>query len=162
MYRKAKNEKDVLYILDHLSENDLEEVKAFHGENWREEVFNDIMKTEFDILLGATKEGDIPVCMGGAWQLEKDEDGVGVAWMLCTDEVKNHKICLLRELKKEFKEYDKKFWLLYNFIYHKNNFARSWLKWIGFEFDKPRPPQLNIPEGFEFFYRIRKKRGLDV
>lgn len=162
MYRKVKNEKDVLYILEHLRADDLEEVKAIHGENWKEKVFSDIMKTDFDVLMGISKDGDIPVCMGGAWQIDKDDKGIGVVWMLCTDEVVNHKICLLRELKKEFKKYDKTFWFLYNMIYYKNEFAKNWLKWIGFEFDKPKPQNLNIPKNFEFFYRIRKKRGLSV
>ncbi|MBO7211117.1 MAG: hypothetical protein J6V44_08995 [Methanobrevibacter sp.] len=162
MYRKSKNEKDVLYILEHLSQNDLEEVKAIHGENWKEEILNDIMNRDFDILLGVTKDGDIPVCMSGAWQANDEEEGVGIAWMLCTDELKKYKICFLRELKKEIESYDKKFWLLYNFIYSKNEFAKSWLKWVGFKFDKPRPSILKVPKGFEFFYRIRKKQGLEV
>lgn len=160
LYRKEKNEKDVMYILEHLRADDLEEVKAVHGDKWKENVYNDIMNTDFDILMGINSDGDIPVCMGGAWHLDKDEKGVAVVWMLCTDDVVNHPIVLLRELKKEFKKYDKKYWLLYNFIYHKNDFAKNWLKWIGFKFDKPHPDSMNIPEGFEFFYRIKRKKGL--
>ena len=160
MYRKAKNEKDVLYILEHLRSDDLEEVKSIHGDKWKENVFNDIMKTDFDVLMGITKKGDIPVCMGGAWHLEKDAPGVGVVWMLCTDEIVNHKICLLKELKKEFIEYDKKFWFLYNFIFYKNIFAKNWLSWLGFRFNNPRPQIMNLPNEFEFFYRIREVRGL--
>ncbi|MCD7740185.1 MAG: hypothetical protein LUH11_02430 [Candidatus Gastranaerophilales bacterium] len=154
MYRKQKNEKDVLYILDHLRADDLEEVKAVHGDKWKQQVYDDIMKTDFDVLMGVTKKGDIPVCMGGAWHLEKDEPGVGVVWMLCTDEISKHKICLLRELKKEFQKYDKTFWFLYNFIYYKNEFSKNWLQWMGFNFTK------STNEKFEFFYRIREKRGL--
>lgn len=160
LYRKEKNEADVKYILDHLRQEDLEEVIATHGEDYKEKVFDQIMKTDFDILMGINVEGDIPVCMGGAWHLESDEDGVGVVWMLCTEDIVNHKICLLRELKKEFKKYDEKFWFLYNFIYKKNEFAKNWLKWIGFRFDMTRPIGLNIPEDFELFYRIREKKGL--
>lgn len=162
MYRKEKNEKDVLYILEHLRAEDLEEVKAVHGELWKEKVFNDIMKTDFDVLMGINKDGDIPVCMGGAWHIERDPKGIGVVWMLCTDDIVNHKICLLRELKKEFQKYDKNFWYLYNFIYSKNEFSKQWLKWIGFKFDNPRPTGMNIPEGFEFFYRVKNIKGLEV
>ena len=127
-----------------------------------EDILNDIMTSDREILLGIKKDGDIPICMSGAWQLDKDEKGVGVAWMLCTDEIVNHKICLLREAKAEMKKYDKEFWLLYNFIYSKNEFAKNWLKWLGFKFDKLRPSILNVPKDFEFFYRIRKKQGLEV
>lgn len=173
MYRKQKNEKDVLYILEHLRADDLEEVKAVHGDKWKENVLSDIMKTDFDVLMGVTKDGDIPVCMGGAWAVNKvrrfndknapitpEDNGVGYVWMLCTDEIVNHKICLLRELKKEFRKYDNEFWLLCNFIYYKNEFAKKWLKWMGFDFSNPHPNGLNVPQGFEFFYRIRKRKGL--
>lgn len=162
MYRKEKNEKDVLYILDHLRADDVEECKVTHGENWKEKTLEDIMKTDFDVLMGVTKDGDVPVVIGGAWHLERDEDGVGIVWMLCTDEVVNHKVCLLRELKKEFKKYDEKFWFLYNMIYYKNDFAKNWLKWLGFNFNRPKPIGANIPENFEFFYRIRPKKGLEI
>ena len=105
MYRKPKNEKDVLYILNHLRKDDLEEVKAIHGDKWRENVFDSIMKTDFDVLMGINTDGDVPVCMGGAWHLDKDPNGVGCVWLLCTEDIVNHKICLLRELKKEFLKY---------------------------------------------------------
>ena len=98
--------------------------------------------------------------MGGAWQIENNPKGVGVCWMLSTDEIFNHKICLLRELKKEFVKYDEKFWFLYNIIYAKNSFAKGWLKRFGFKFDNPKPEGVHVPYGFEFFYRIRETRGL--
>lgn len=156
MLRRRKNEKDVLYILNHLRDEDLEEVKAVHGPFWKEKVFDSIMKTDFDVLLGVSRDKRIPVCMGGVWHLDKDPQGVGVVWLLSTPEVKNHKICLLRELKKEFKRYDKEFKILYNFIYFKNELAKNWLSWVGFCFDKPRPKGMDLPEGFEFFYRKRQ------
>lgn len=162
MYRKEKNEADVLYILEHLREEDLIETKSAYGENWKEKNLKAIMQTEFDVLMGVTKDGNRPVAIGGAWHLEKDPEGVGVVWMLCTDEVTEHKICLLREIKKEFKKYDKEYWLLYNFIHTHNSFAKNWLKWIGFKFDRPKPIGMNIPKDFEFFYRIRHKQGLEV
>lgn len=161
MYRKKKNEKDVRYILDHLREYDLKEVMTVHGENWKEIVFEDVMKSDFDVLMGINPDGDVPVCMGGAWHLEKDDEGVGVVWLLCTEDISNHPITLLRELKKEFKKYDEKFWFLYNFMLSEDEQAKGWLKWLGFDFSVPRPKGLNIPKGLEFFYRIRKPKGLE-
>lgn len=163
MYRKQKNEKDVLYILDHLREFDKREVQTIHGENWREKVFEQIMQTDFDVLMGINSDGDIPVCMGGVAHLEKDEAGVGVVWLLCTDEISNHPIVLLRELKKEFKKYDGQYWFLYNFMLSDDEQAKGWLKWMGFDFSMPHPIKLApyIPKGFEFFYRIRKPKGLE-
>lgn len=163
MYRKRKTEKDVLYILDHLREFDKKEVQAVHGDEWREKVFEQVMQTDFDVLMGINSEGDVPVCMGGACHLEKDEPGVGVVWLLCTDDISNHPIVLLRELKKEFKKYDEQYWFLYNFMLSEDEQAKGWLKWMGFDFSMPHPANLKsvMPKGFEFFYRIRKPKGLE-
>ena len=162
MYRKEKNEKDVLYILEHLRADDLEEVKASNGENWKEIVFKNIMDPTTDVLLGVSKENDIPVCMGGAWQLDRDPKGIGLVWMLCTDDIVNHKVCLLKELKKEFRKYDQNFWFMYNSIHSKNIYAKKWLMWLGFKFDNPHPFGMNLPKEFEFFYKVKKIRGLEL
>ena len=155
MYRKQKNPKDVMYILENLRKEDIEECKIVHGADWKQKSFDAVMQTDFEVLVGVTKNGDIPVCMGGVWHLEKDDSKIATAWLLSTDEVQNHKISLLKELKKEFEKYDKKYDLTYNLIYEKNYMAKNWLKWLGFRFDNPKPEGFNVPEGFEFFYRLK-------
>ena len=160
MYRANKNIKDVEYILDHLRKEDLTELKAIWSEDWKAKTLENIMGTEFYVMLGKAKNKDIPVVMGGFWKVEADAEGVGCAWLLTTDEVKNHKMCLLRELRKEVAKADEKYWLTYNFIYKENFMAKNWLKWLGYKFDNPNPEGLGVPEGFEFFYRIRPIKGL--
>ena len=155
--RKEKNEKDVQYILDNLREFDKLECETLHGENWKETEYNEIMNSSSHILLGVDKN-DVPVCIGGV--CDTSEQGVGVVWLLSTNDVTKHKFSFLKEMKKEFEKYDEKYWFLYNFIYCKNHIAKNWLKWIGFKFDIPKPVGYKIPEGFEFFYRMREHRGL--
>ena len=144
--------KDVRYILDNLRDEDLSELQTLWGKSWREETLNNIMNTDFDVLLGKTKKGKIPVVMGGIWEVR---DGIGCAWLLSTPEVKNHRHCLLRELKREVEGAKNKFGLIYNFIYEKNFEAKKWLKWLGFKFDNPHPKGIDVPKGFEFFYLVR-------
>lgn len=151
MFRVNKNLQDVQYILDNLRYEDLSELQALWGENWREETLKNIMETDFEVLLGKTKKGKKPVVMGGIWEVQ---EGVGCAWLLSTPEVKNHRHCLLRELKREVEKSKKKFSLIYNFIYKKNFEAKRWLKWLGFRFDNPHPKGIEVPFGFEFFYLI--------
>lgn len=160
MYRADKNLKDIEYILDNVRKEDLIELQTIWGEEWREKTIENIINTDFNILLGKTKNKDIPVVMGGFWQVPTDEKGVGCAWMLSTDEIKNHSICLLRELKKELNKADETFWMTYNFIYKENFLAKKWLKWLGYKFDIPKPEGVEVPENFEFFYRIRPVKGL--
>jgi|GEM_PF-3528346 len=96
MYRALKNEKDVKYILDNLRKEDKNEAIAVYGADYKAQILNNIMKTEFYVLLGKTKDSGfaqgrlsgktcqgfesetdclsrkqiqdgIPVCMGGIW-----------------------------------------------------------------------------------------------
>ena len=158
MYRARKNEKDVKYILDNLRKEDKDELLAIYGNNYKQKVMDNIMKTEFYVLLGKTKDKDIPVVMGGIWEVIPNNPHIGGAWLLSTDKVKNHKMTLLRELRKEVEAADEKFILTYNLIYEENKEAKKWLKWLGYRFDKPKPEGMVIPEGFEFFYRVNPKR----
>jgi hypothetical protein len=160
MYRANKTEKDVSYILDNLRIEDLEELKALWGENWKEQTLKNIMETEFSVMLGKTKDKDVPVVMGGVWRTDPNDEGVGCIWMLGTDNIEKHQICLLRELRKEIEKFDQEYWITYNIIYKENFKAKNWLQWLGFKFDNPKPEGIEVPEGFEFFYRLRPVKGL--
>lgn len=160
MYRANKTDEDVEYILNNLRYEDEMELKTLFGDNWKEESKNRIMKTKFYVMLGKGKNDKTPVCMGGIEQDGKDDNGIGCAWFLTTNEIKKHGIQILKELKKEVEKADEKFWLTYNVIYEKNYLAKKWLKWLGFRFDNPRPKGIEVPEGFEFFYRVRPIKGL--
>lgn len=160
MYRANKTNEDVEYILKNLRYEDEMELKTLFGDNWLEESRKKIMNTKFYVMLGKGKDDKTPICMGGIEQAEKDADGIGCAWFLTTDEIKKHGIQILKELKKEVEKADEKFWLTYNVIYEKNYLAKKWLKWLGFKFDNPRPKGIEVPEGFEFFYRVRPIKGL--
>ena len=160
MYRANKTDEDVEYILNNLRYEDEMELKTLFGDNWKEESKNRIMKTKFYVMLGKGKNDKTPVCMGGIEQDEKDDNGIGCAWFLTTNEIKKHGIQILKELKKEVEKADEKFWLTYNVIYEKNYLAKKWLKWLGFRFDNPRPKGIEVPAGFEFFYRVRPIKGL--
>lgn len=157
---KDKNEKDVLYILDNLREEDKKECIAVFGNDYKKEVADSILKTDYNIIIGYDYKKNIPVCLGGVCQMPTDETGVGVVMMLSTDEVIHHQYSLIKGLIKLFKEYDKEYWFLYNFIYKSNSLAKKWLKYIGFKFDIPNPIGVNVPDGFEFFYRIKEYKGL--
>ena len=147
--RKEKSLRDVEYILDNLRSEDFEEVKALKGERWREETIKSIMESDFSVLVGVS---DKPVVMGGIW----GNSEIACVWLLSTDEVKKHKKSLVREIKKELES--SKAEILYNFIYKTNHKAKKWLGPLGFRFDNPFPDGIEVPEGFEFFYKIREEK----
>ena len=158
MYRKEKNEADIRYILEHLKKEDEHEAKAQKGENFKEIILKEIMEDKCVTYLGCRKSDDLPVCIGGF--TDTNEDGIGIVWLLSTKEIENKKISLLRHVIKAFKEIDDKYWLTCNILFSENTFAKSWLRKVGYRFDNPKPEELNVPDEFEFFYRIRPTRGL--
>lgn len=157
MYRKEeKNIKDILYILEHLRPEDKEEIEHQIGKDYIWKCLKDIMDSDGNIVMGYTKDGDRPVLMGGC---SNAADGVGVVWLLCTEEIYKHPIQVLRNIKKEIELYQKDHIILSNIIYHKNKLAKIWLKKLGFKFDNPSGAK--IPDGFEFFYKKKNMRGLN-
>ena len=157
MYPKKKNKEDVLYILEHLREEDKHEAIVQKGENYVQECLKDIMDSDDFMIIGCKKSDNTPVCMGGI--AKTNEKGIGVVWLLSTPEVVKHQICLLRNIKAELKKFDNEYWLMFNIIYKENELAKKWLSKFGFRFENPFG--LNIPEGFEFFYKKREVRGLN-
>ena len=158
MYRKEKNEKDVLYILENLRPEDKHEAIIQKGKNYIEELLKEIMQCEKHFILGCTKKDDKPICMGGC--APTTEKGVGCVWMLSTPEVINHQICLLRNIKELMNDFDEDYWMTFNFIYSENTLAKKWLKKMGYSFNLARPVLTNLPKDFEFFYRLKNQRGL--
>ena len=158
MYEKEKNEKDVLYILEHLRPEDEHEARTQKGDNFKEIILEEIMSDKTRTYLGCKKSDDTPVVIGG--YSDTNEEGIGVVWLLSTPEIEKNKTCLLRNIINALDEIDRKYWFTYNILFSENKFAKKWLKKIGFKFNNPHPVGLNVPEGFEFFYRVRKTRGL--
>ncbi len=159
MYRANKNAEDINYVLDNLRPEDLYEVIVAYGEeNWKEKALKNII--ENDTILGKSKKDNTPVLVGGICHCKGDEDGVGVVWLLSTNEIKKHIHCFFKEFEVELKKADEKYWVTYNFIHEKNRLAKRWLKKFNYKFDNPKPEGIVIPEGFEFFYRLREVKGL--
>ena len=160
MYRKEKNANDVLYILEHLREEDKAEAKILRGSDYVVSILNDIMNSCDDIfVLGCKKSDDTPVCMGGC--VPAKEQGTGIVWLLSTPEIERHQICFLRNAKDEFEKINKKYWLTYNFIFNQNFLAKKWLSKFGYSFESSQNKLLNIPDDFELFYKLRNTRGLN-
>ena len=160
LLKKSKNNKDVKFILNNLRAVDIEESKFVYGENWKKASLKNIMNPTCQVVIGVDKDTNLPVCMGGVSPMGEYVNGIGVVWFLSTDDIKKHKYSVLKEFKKQFEEYDKTYWFLYNFIFHKNRLAKNWLKWLGFCFDLKNIYKTKVSLEFEFFYRIRKPKGL--
>lgn len=160
MYVKEINKKDALYVLENLRLEDKHEAIVQKGEDYKQIILNEFMNPKARIYLGYNKSDNTPVAMGGF--SDTQENGIGLVSLLSTPEIENNKTSLLRYIIKAFEEIDSKYWLTWNILFSENKFAKRWLKKLGYRFDNPKPDGLNIPDGFEFFYRIREVRGLGM
>ena len=160
---------DIEYILDNLREEDKLEAIQNKGENFKEVIIDEIQKKKKKkILVGKTKKDDIPVLLGGCWEL-KENPTIGIVWLLSTQEIEKHQICFLREMRKELEKYDEKYGITFNYLHKTNLLAKKWLKWAGYRFPQNRRKQnfldkyflsAQIPKDYEIFYRERKIIGL--
>ena len=109
MYRAEKIvHSELLSILNNLREEDKIECETLRGNNWKESLYNDLTSSSSDFILAKTKKDDIPVLIAGAWAVDKDNPQIGCVWLLSTPEITKHKICFLREMRKEIAKYDEK------------------------------------------------------
>lgn len=159
LVRKKINKKDLLYILQNLRDEDKEEVKLNYGDNYIQEELKSILKT--NALLAVDSITKKPILVYGISPLQNKKSAL--IYMLSTKEIVYYKRSFFTELKKEIKKIDKNYYYVCNIIYKKNFLAKKWLKKIGFNFDISNLSFMNVPDNFEYFYRIRKtdlKKGL--
>lgn len=90
-----------------------------------------------------------PVAMFGVSGVE----GVGVPWMLATNDLKKIRKSFLRECRSYVEEMNNKYPLLVNQVWAKNTTHIQWLKWLGFQFDTP----VQMGPDNEMFIRFYKE-----
>lgn len=147
------------FILDNLREEDSEELKILWKDNWKEKVLKSFEGTEVKFAYGLDDfKDEVPIAMGGFYELSDGSSKIACVWLLTTKFVRKNKFALMKRLKQEIKCAQKKYDIMYNFIYKSNFEAKSWLKKLGFRFDNPRPEKLNVRKNFEFFYKLNNRK----
>lgn len=154
MLRTGKKIEDINYILDNLRSEDLEEIVALLGNNWRQKFIQNTLHTDFTILLSK----NVPIAMGGFVPVNKEKPYIACVWLICSKYIKNNKMLLLKTLKSQVQEASYKFDIFYNYIYKSNFEAKKWLRKLGFCFDNPYPHNLKVNKDFEFFYKLNQKK----
>ena len=153
MIKTDRNIQDVNFILDNLRQEDLEELFALWGNNWKDRVLKSVLNFDFITLFGKNDKGNsVPIAFGGFAQILKDNSHIACAWLLCSKFIIFNKKSLLINIKEQITQAKSKYQILYNIIYKSNFESKKWLKRFGFNFDNPKPEGMNIPENFEFFF----------
>lgn len=145
MKNTIPNENNLKLFLKDIKKEDKLELIHTYGEDF-ENIF---IKT----ILEDIKDSDIyflthnfkPVAIGGAVKLKENPD-VAQVWLLCTNNIQNHKLYLYKYIKSKIELFKKKYSILFNYIYKSNFSALLWLKKYGFK-------SIDLEnEDFKFFY----------
>lgn len=156
MIKNIKSKSDIIFILDNLRCEDKEELFALFGENWKEQTIEDLKGQNILCLYFFNeKNEEIPIAMGGFYEHFLEEPTIACVWLLSTVFVRKNKTLFIKDIKQQIDKASKKYSIMYNYIYKSNYEAKRWLRMFGFRFDNPYPKNLEVKDGFEFFYKTK-------
>lgn len=125
------------YLALNLRKADLEELRAASGTHIAP---GDILRTARAISdvceVGLSRETGLPALVRGVAPLG---GGVGVIWMVATDELNDSPRYLVEEGKRFVTRNLERYELLYNHVDVRNTGSLNWLEHIGATFDPPAP-----------------------
>ncbi len=158
MIKKMTDKSEIVFILENLREEDRQELFLHSGKDWKNKVLLNLQDKDFLVLYGPDSTGkQVPIAMGGVCETDKREK-IACVWLLCSSFIYKSRIALAKGLKENVSSAEKKYRIMYNFIYKSNFEAKHWLKKLGFKFDNPKPEGMNIQDGFEFFYKVSERK----
>jgi hypothetical protein len=146
VYSKPKNKKDLIFVLKNLRPADIKELKVIHGEDWFDIVSKSLLALKRQYCTIGYMDNGTPVLIGGINPLQ---NGIGVIWLLATLDVEKNQTSFLLATKKYFQKEEKKYKLLCNKVYSKNETAIKWLKWLGFTVEQ----HYGLGNKMLFFYK---------
>ena len=78
-----------------------------------------------------------PFAIAGAVEAQ-DDPGIGIIWMLASDDLARNKRWLLKDTKQFVDSFFEKHDMLFNFVDNRHTEAHSWLQWLGFDIGEPQ------------------------
>lgn len=119
---------DIMYICQHLKENDLKEVIGLTGRN---DLFKEVSESvEASCFKRAALFDGKPVAIFGIRRTHPILK-VGCVWMLTTPDTQTKKYYVGKTTKQAIKIFMKDWELLYNYVDEGNEFSIRWLKFLG-------------------------------
>ena len=158
MIKECSEKSEIIFVFEHLRNEDKEELIALYGNDWKIKTLNDLENKTFLVLYGKDNNSNIiPIAIGGFTECFKNDKSIACAWLLSSSYIQKNKTIFLREFKKQLMLAEKKYEIMFNFIHKTNLSAKNWLVKFGFKFDNPNPKNIPVKDGFEFFYKVNKK-----
>lgn len=120
------------HLIENLREWDRQELQSF-----RDLTVEDALTELLDVGSSVWVSPKGNPCVVCGLVPHSTEAGVGVPFLLATDEFYEHTRLFARESKLWVEEARKQYPLLYNLVAADNTVAVRWLKWLGFFFGEP-------------------------
>lgn len=124
------------------------------------EIWHHSRSTPLDALIGGFKHGNAQTV---EWQgrvvamfgVAGEYEGVGICWMLASDDLVKIKKSFLKECRKFVNDMHEDYPVLGNMVWVGNPIHIQWLKWLGFQF---QPAVACGPDGelFHEFFKVRE------
>lgn len=144
--------KDIEYLAKNLRIADVEEIYASSGRTPEESLGEAFRHPNHGIWVGVYKGN--PEIIFGLTQTICDD--VAVPWMVCTDKLKESPREFMSKCRNWVDGWNRKFRLLTNVVYAKNELHIKWLEWCGFELVEYIPEHGYTKEPFWLFKREQK------
>lgn len=141
----------ISYVADHMREADVVEVMASGGFTPYEALDISIAKSQFAAVAWVDDE---PCAVYGLI-VQDALSGVGVPWMLATENALKHRREFLKQSPGIITQMLNICPTLYNYVHAENTTSIRWLKWLGFEFEDALP----LGQNGELFHRFYRERG---
>ena len=142
--------KDIDYIVEHLCDKAIIELKEKFDKDYKFETLAYLTDVEFEnIKCIRLKENNEPVALFGVIPLENNSAGI---FFLSTDNLyKGNMIQFLKGTKSYIDNWNQKYKILLDDCYKKNDSVIKWLKFLKFE------PTESGDENFQIYKREFKK-----
>ncbi len=158
MIKECSEKSEIIFVLENLRKEDKEELVALYGDDWKIKTLNDLENKKFLVLYGKDNYSNIvPIAIGGFYECFNGDKSIACAWLLSSSYIKINKSIFLKEFKNQLLFAEEKYEIMFNFIHRTNFNAKKWLAKFGFKFDNPKPKNIPVQDGFEFFYKVNKK-----
>ncbi|MCD7740105.1 MAG: hypothetical protein LUH11_02005, partial [Candidatus Gastranaerophilales bacterium] len=120
MIKNKTDKSEILFILDNLREEDKQELFFSSGDDWKNKTLLNLENRDFLILYGPDNTGkQVPIAMGGVCEVDKKES-IACVWLLCSCFIYKSRLALSKGLKENIASAEKKYKIMYNFIYKSN------------------------------------------
>lgn len=113
-----------------LRKGDLDEIEAM-GATTASTALRDSLGLSTHAYCITAQQGCGPIAMFGA--APSPLPGVGIVWMLGSDDIQKEAIGIARRTRRYFNELNDPYPVLWNYIDDRNEVSKKWLEWGGFK-----------------------------